>query len=233
MSKTLEIIRESVHKKHRQRNEAIKRILARHKQGMINQSVANQQLKSCGHPGLKMEEIIEEDWRVDNPTPKEHVVFHHNDEVGHIRNVSGNFEGHHYPTGKKFSTGTLGNAVKNMQRIHSKHVVYESEDHHGFVPNQIYKRKHQGELKDIRYLGPHHNKEYAKIISHEGKKVTEKWENLIKESLSVNATSSDYVDDFVHSKNKMFKGDSKKERIKRALGAYYSKHRSRTRASED
>ena len=45
----------------------------------------------------------------------------------------------------------------------------------------------------------------------------------VKESLSKSATASDYIDDFVHSKNKKFKGDSKKQRIKRALGAYYSK----------
>lgn len=43
----------------------------------------------------------------------------------------------------------------------------------------------------------------------------------VKEDLPKNAKAGDYVDDFVHSKNKMFSGDSKKQRIKRALGAYY------------
>jgi hypothetical protein len=45
----------------------------------------------------------------------------------------------------------------------------------------------------------------------------------LSETLSKSASASDYVDDFVHSKNKMFKGDSKAQRVKRALGAYYSK----------
>ena len=36
--------------------------------------------------------------------------------------------------------------------------------------------------------------------------------------------AGDYIHDFVHSKNKKFSGDSKKQRIKRALGAYYAKN---------
>ncbi len=50
-----------------------------------------------------------------------------------------------------------------------------------------------------------------------------KVDKKINESLSPNASAGDYVKDFVHSKNDKFKGDSKKERIKRALGAYYGK----------
>jgi hypothetical protein len=309
MSKTLDIIQEVVNNRHRARNEAIKRILTRHKTGVINQSVANQQLKSCGHPGLNMEE-----WRVDNPTPKEHVVFHDDAEIGHIRNDSGIHHGTHYPTGKKFTTSTHSNALKTIQKLHSNHIrISEEFDHHGFTPGQMIKRKHfpnlgsnEFELKDAKYVGPHHNKEYATIIDHRMKKVHEKWENLVKEelanestefelhhivghlkprhqvgkharvlvagpyaskkealndigsfkdhpkykkvtaeptktinhlpwhhqvkeeitneSLPANASSSDYVDDFVHSKNKMFKGDNTKQRIRRALGAYYSKH---------
>lgn len=48
-------------------------------------------------------------------------------------------------------------------------------------------------------------------------------EETIIEKLAPDAKAGDYIDDFVHSKNKMFKGDSKKQRIKRALGAYYGK----------
>lgn len=49
---------------------------------------------------------------------------------------------------------------------------------------------------------------------------------MIHESISQDAPASDYIKDFVHSKSKTFKGDSKKQRIKRALGAYY--HREET-----
>lgn len=41
--------------------------------------------------------------------------------------------------------------------------------------------------------------------------------------LGNSATSGDFVKDFVHSKNKKFKGKSKAERIRMALGAYYGK----------
>ena len=43
----------------------------------------------------------------------------------------------------------------------------------------------------------------------------------VNEVLSKNASASDYIHDFVHSKNKTFKGHSKKLRIKQALAAYY------------
>lgn len=49
-------------------------------------------------------------------------------------------------------------------------------------------------------------------------------EETIVESLPDSASASDFIHDFVHSKNKKFKGDSTKQRIKRALGAYYAKN---------
>jgi hypothetical protein len=47
--------------------------------------------------------------------------------------------------------------------------------------------------------------------------------NIFNESLPVNASAGDFIDDFVHSKNKKFSGDNTKQRIRRALGAYYAK----------
>jgi hypothetical protein len=46
----------------------------------------------------------------------------------------------------------------------------------------------------------------------------------LDEVLTKKTPAKEVISDFVHSKNKMFKGDSKKQRIKRALGAYYSMH---------
>lgn len=43
----------------------------------------------------------------------------------------------------------------------------------------------------------------------------------IGEAIDVGADAGKTISDFVHSKSKTFKGDSKKQRIKRALGAYY------------
>ena len=48
-----------------------------------------------------------------------------------------------------------------------------------------------------------------------------KEETELGEKIDVGADVSKTISDFVHSKNKTFKGDSKKQRIKRALGAYY------------
>jgi hypothetical protein len=46
-------------------------------------------------------------------------------------------------------------------------------------------------------------------------------DNEIEEALSKSAPASAWIKDFVHSKNPKFKGKSKEERIKMALGAYY------------
>ena len=43
--------------------------------------------------------------------------------------------------------------------------------------------------------------------------------------LTKSMSSGSVVHDIVHSKNKMFKGDSTKQRIRRALAAYYRLHR--------
>jgi hypothetical protein len=48
------------------------------------------------------------------------------------------------------------------------------------------------------------------------------------ESIDVGADAGVTISDFVHSKSKTFKGDSKKQRIKRALGAYYAAQKEET-----
>lgn len=46
----------------------------------------------------------------------------------------------------------------------------------GFGVNTVY------EIRDAKYLGPHHNPEYAWIISHNCKKVTARWTDLSRKS---------------------------------------------------
>jgi hypothetical protein len=46
----------------------------------------------------------------------------------------------------------------------------------------------------------------------------------LHEKLTKKMPASDVISDFVHSKAKTFKGDTKKKRISRALGAYYGMH---------
>ena len=49
-------------------------------------------------------------------------------------------------------------------------------------------------------------------------------EEELNEVLSKKAPAGSWIHDFVKSDNPKFKGKSKKERIKMALGAYYSAH---------
>jgi len=53
-------------------------------------------------------------------------------------------------------------------------------------------------------------------------------EEYVNEKIDVGADVGATISDFVHSKSKTFKGDSKKQRIKRALGAYYAAQREET-----
>jgi hypothetical protein len=50
----------------------------------------------------------------------------------------------------------------------------------------------------------------------------------MNEKIDVGADAGATISDFVHSKSKTFKGDSKKQRIKRALGAYYAAQKEET-----
>ena len=56
--------------------------------------------------------------------------------------------------------------------------------------------------------------------------------DALHEVLSKDAKAGDYISDFVHSTNPKFDGKSKKERIKMALGAYYSTNKKKDGVSE-
>ena len=59
-------------------------------------------------------------------------------------------------------------------------------------------------------------------------KTVRKEEVELGERIDVGADAGSTISDFVHSKSKTFKGDSKKQRIKRALGAYYGDQKEET-----
>jgi hypothetical protein len=54
------------------------------------------------------------------------------------------------------------------------------------------------------------------------KKISESLKEQLVEKLSKKQPAGEWIHDFVHSKNPMFKDKSKKERIQMALGAYYA-----------
>jgi len=55
----------------------------------------------------------------------------------------------------------------------------------------------------------------------------------LQEVITKKTPTSEVINDFVHSKNKMFAGDSKEQRIKRALGAKYAMMRSEEKDHDD
>lgn len=57
---------------------------------------------------------------------------------------------------------------------------------------------------------------------HEPKEDEKVYEETVSEVLSPSKGASSYIRDFIKSKDPRFAGDTKKQRIKRALGAYYS-----------
>ena len=59
-------------------------------------------------------------------------------------------------------------------------------------------------------------------------KTVRKEEVKLGEKIDVGADAGATISDFVHSKSATFKGDSKKQRIKRALGAYYAAQKEET-----
>ena len=70
----------------------------------------------------------------------------------------------------------------------------------------------------------HHKEGYdfaSRLIDHA--KFAEEVEEELNEVLSKDASAGDWIHDFVHSDNPKFKGKSKAERKKMALGAYYAK----------
>lgn len=58
------------------------------------------------------------------------------------------------------------------------------------------------------------------VINEEELQLEEEINEVIKKS----APAGTWINDFVHSDNPKFKGKSKKERMKMALGAYYAAH---------
>ena len=68
----------------------------------------------------------------------------------------------------------------------------------------------------------------AKAAAIRAKKGITKEETELDEKIDVGADAGATISDFVHSKSKTFKGDSKKQRIKRALGAYYAAQKEET-----
>ena len=94
----------------------------------------------------------------------------------------------------------------------------------GGTPHSIKMDKVFRHFKGGKEVLPTERREYSPKISKEKSKYR-KEEVELDEKIDVGADAGTTISDFVHSKSATFKGDSKKQRIKRALGAYYAAKR--------
>jgi hypothetical protein len=146
----------------------------------------------------------------------------------------------------------VSEAIKGWKHAHSDIMKHRADQHNEAMPVRLVRLNKDGKesgmhdaTKHLSSISAAHEwhqnivklnpgKHVAHHVYHQGQKVGKLVngdlvkEETVNEVLSKNASSSEFVDDFVHSKNKMFKGDSKAQRIKRALGAYYGQHNEET-----
>jgi hypothetical protein len=78
---------------------------------------------------------------------------------------------------------------------------------------------------DDKFSIPPMSQKSSNRVSREGSKNEYGEGGSLQEKLTKKMSAGSVIHDFVHSKSKTFKGDTKKERIKRALGAYYGMHK--------
>ena len=81
-------------------------------------------------------------------------------------------------------------------------------------------------------------------LSAQNKKDQEAWQAIhqvlgqrkregLAEKITKDMSAGDVISDFVHSDDPKFKGDNKKQRIKRALGAYYGMHPEKSKRADE
>ena len=89
----------------------------------------------------------------------------------------------------------------------------------GTIANQ----KKAAKFKDSDVNRMIRDEKARKAAEDKKEKQSEKKEK-VEEALGKSASASDFIHDFVHSKNPKFAGKSKKQRIQQALAAYYQKN---------
>lgn len=187
---------------------------------------SNLPLSMQDNPGARLSDPAPKITNRDRGDPKRSIVGPQQFEGGKLTKAVKKLDISKDVGGKQFTKGMKAEEVK----LCNKQDTHDTEFTKGMEVN-----KHaEGEIQTMRQpSGPASNKS-KKLDKRDTKKPTLSNESSFKEgaqsdpmiqteTLSSKASAGDYVDDFVHSKNKMFSGDSKKKRIDRALGAYYSK----------
>lgn len=117
----------------------------------------------------------------------------------------------------ELSKKTLGNYVRKAAQDRSDSAYSAGIDDRAAMNHTGAEKK---KFQDRAQKGYRQDTKRAKGIMKAVGRLTK--EETITESLPKNASASTTIKDFVHSKNKKFKGDDTKQRIKRGLAAFYS-----------
>lgn len=145
--------------------------------------------------------------------------------AGSLRNDKTGTSAHAYTVGKGKKQHHVVAYVKNGN-VYRESDLTKGSPNYGHIKSGLVNESHCGDVTDIS--GPidpaSANAELLrKKMAAIGETISndEDSEMLRKEALPADASASDYIRDFVKSKYKGFKGDTKQQRIRRALGAYY------------
>jgi hypothetical protein len=120
------------------------------------------------------------------------------------------------------SNNELNNLPKNMQDIQKNYIQP------GVDWLKDYMNSMKEPSKDGQALPP-----YKTCVPGKNSVCREGAEEVEMETIRPDSSASEYIHDFVQSDNKKFKGDSKQQRIKRALGAYYKNNKESMNEDDD
>jgi hypothetical protein len=124
-------------------------------------------------------------------------------------------------------------AATPLNRVYLRQTTARHKSVHGVDANgKVKTLSGPTNFMDAASIAAKHAKKHG-LVKHDDEYKKSTSEEVIDEVLTKSTSAGETIDDFVHSKNKMFSGDSKKQRIKRALGAYYSKQNEEAGESEE
>lgn len=149
--------------------------------------------------------------------------------AGSLRNDESGISAHTYTVGKRGKQHHVTAYVK-QGRVYKETEFTKGTPNYGKIKSSLMSESSCGGVTDIS--GPvDPATSNAELLRKKMSAIGETLSNdddsemLRKEALPADATASDYIRDFVKSKYKGFSGDTKKQRIRRALGAYYGQKR--------
>lgn len=133
------------------------------------------------------------------------------------------------PGGKKTLVKSGETKVKDIKEEQIDEVsvgLAHRAAHHAFVKSDRMKKDAQKEPDMHSYVQSVHkaekkSKQGTRFAKYAAKKMEEA---QIDEKLTKRMSAGDVISDFVHSEDPKFRGKTKKERMKMALGAYYGMH---------